>query len=165
MTALLTDAREMIHEQFQYRELLYQMTKRDLVLRYKQTAMGLGWAIFMPLVNTIVFTIIFQRAASIHTDMPYPLFAFSGLLAWNFTASSLKFAVNSLTSNTSLVAKVYFPREIFPFSAVIVCLVDTAVASVILVAMMIYYQVSPSSGCSRHRSCIRWNASADKSAR
>jgi lipopolysaccharide transport system permease protein len=144
MSALLTDVREMVHEQFQYRELLYQMTKRDLLLRYKQSVMGFGWAIFMPLVNTIVFTLVFQqRAVKIDTDMPYPLFAFTGLLTWNFFASSLKFAVGSLTTNTSLVSKVYFPREIFPFSAVIVCFVDFLVASIVVVAMMAYYHVMP----------------------
>ena len=123
----------MVTEQMRYRELLYQMTRRDLLLRYKQSIMGFGWAIFMPLVNTLVFSVVFMRIAPIDTGMPYPLFAFCGLLAWNFFASSLKFAVNSLTSNASLVTKVYFPREIFPFSAVLVCFVDFVVASIVLV--------------------------------
>src|SRR5262245_27746889 len=111
---------EILGEQVQYRGLLYQMTKRDLLLRYKQTAMGFAWAVFMPLVNTAVFSVIFVRVAPIHTPVPYPLFAYCGLFTWNFFASSLKFAINSLTSNPNLVTKVYFPREIFPFSAVIV---------------------------------------------
>jgi lipopolysaccharide transport system permease protein len=105
--------------------------------------MGFGWAIFMPLVNTLVFSMVFMRVATIETGMPYPLFAFCGLLTWNFFASSLKFAVNSLTSNTSLVTKVYFPREIFPFSAVIVCFVDFLVASIVLIGLLIWYQVPP----------------------
>jgi ABC-type polysaccharide/polyol phosphate export permease len=134
----------MVHEQVHYRELLYQMTRRDLLLRYKQTVMGFGWAVFMPLVNTAVFSVIFTRVAPIETPVPYPLFAFCGLLVWNFFASSLKFSVNSLTSNPNLVTKVYFPREIFPFSAVIVSLVDFAVASLVLVALMIYYGIGPS---------------------
>jgi lipopolysaccharide transport system permease protein len=141
MTQITADLREMVSEQVQYRELLYQMTRRDLLLRYKQTVMGFGWAIFMPLVNTVVFSVIFTRVAPIDTGMPYPLFAYCGLLVWNFTASSLRFAVISLTSNASLVAKVYFPREIFPLSAVFVSLVDFAVGSLVLVAMMIYYHV------------------------
>src|SRR3954471_16460538 len=116
MTAV-QEMREMFVEQAEYRELLVQMTRRDLLLRYKQTIMGFGWAVFMPLVNTAVFSVIFTRVAPIDVGVPYPLFAFSGLLAWNFFASSLRFAVNSLTSNTNLVTKVYFPREIFPFSA------------------------------------------------
>jgi lipopolysaccharide transport system permease protein len=140
---MIADVREMMHEQVHYRELLYEMTKRDLLLRYKQSIMGFGWAVFMPLVNTLVFSVVFMRVAPIETGMPYPLFAFSGLLAWNFFSSSLKFSVNSLTSNTNLVTKVYFPREIFPFSAVIVCLVDFAVASLVLFGLMAYYHVTP----------------------
>jgi lipopolysaccharide transport system permease protein len=143
MTALVTDVREMLQEQFQYRELLYQMTKRDLLLRYKQSVMGFGWAIFMPLVNTIVFSVVFTRMTKVETGMPYPLFAFTGLLVWNFFASSLKFAVGSLTTNSSLVTKVYFPREIFPFSAVIVCFVDFLVAGLVVIAMMAWYRVMP----------------------
>jgi ABC-type polysaccharide/polyol phosphate export permease len=135
--------REAITEQVDYRELLLQMTRRDLLLRYKQSVMGFGWAIFMPLVNTAVFSVIFTRVAPIEVGIPYPLFAFCGLLVWNFFASSLRFSVISLTSNPNLVTKVFFPREIFPFSAVIVSLVDFAVASLALVALMIYYQAVP----------------------
>jgi lipopolysaccharide transport system permease protein len=186
MSSLMQDCREMIAEQFTYRELLYQMTKRDLLLRYKQTAMGFAWAVFMPLVNTAVFSVIFMRVTKIPTPVPYPLFAFCGLLTWNFFASSLKFAVNSMTSNVNLVTKVYFPREIFPFSAVIVCFVDFAIASLVLVAMMIYYGIAPGpsiimlpvvllvqvaftrscsrSGCSRRRCSIRWISSTAGSA-
>jgi lipopolysaccharide transport system permease protein len=142
-TRLGGDLKEMAEEQYTFRELLYQMTRRDLLLRYKQTVMGFGWAIFMPLVNTAVFSVIFTRVAPLEMAMPYPLFAFSGLLAWNFTASSLRFSVTSLTANSSLVTKVYFPREIFPISAVAVSLVDFAVGSVVLVALMAYYQVAP----------------------
>src|SRR5204862_201717 len=124
MTHLTADLREMVEEQIRYRELLYQMTRRDLLLRYKQTVMGFGWAIFMPLINTVVFSVIFTRVAPIDVGMPYPLFAFCGLLAWNFSASSFRFAMTSLTSNTNLVTKVYFPREIFPATSVLVSLVD-----------------------------------------
>jgi lipopolysaccharide transport system permease protein len=130
----------MVTEQVTYRDLLYQMTKRDLLLRYKQTVLGFGWAIFMPLVNTAVFSVVFMRVAKIDVGIPYPLFAFTGLLTWNFFASSLKFAIVSLTSNSQLVSKVYFPREIFPFSSVIVCLIDFAVASIVLVGMMIWFR-------------------------
>lgn len=135
------DLREMVREQVEYRELLWQMTLRDLLLRYKQTVMGFGWAMFMPIVNTVIFSIIFTRVAHIEVGVPYPLFAFCGLLTWNFFASSLRFSVGSLTGNPSLVTKVYFPREIFPFSAVIVSLADFAVASVVLVGLMAYYGV------------------------
>jgi lipopolysaccharide transport system permease protein len=128
---LRADVREMISEQVEYRELLYQMTMRDIRLRYKQTVMGFGWAIFMPLLNTAIFSVIFMRVAPIETGVPYPIFAYCGLLAWNFFAVSLRFSVNSLTSNSSLVTKVYFPREIFPLSSILVC----------LIGMMAYYHI------------------------
>ena len=103
-----------------------------------------AWAIFMPLVNTALFSVIFTRVAPLDTGgLPYPLYAFCGLLVWNFFASALRFSVNSLTSNQTLVTKVYFPREIFPFSAVIVSLVDFAVATPVLAALMLYYGVAP----------------------
>jgi ABC-type polysaccharide/polyol phosphate export permease len=134
----------LLGEQIEYRELLSQMVRRDLALRYKQTIMGVGWALFMPLLNTAVFSVIFTRVAPLQTPVPYPLFAYCGLVAWNGFASAQRFAVISLTSNPSLVTKVYFPREIFPFSSVIVSFVDFAVASSVLAALMVYYGVAPS---------------------
>ena len=141
---LRADLHEIVHEQFAYRELLYQMASRDLILRYKQTAMGVAWAIPMPLLNTAIFSLVFMRVAPVETRVPYPVFAYCGLLVWNFTASALRFAVTSLTANTNLVTKVYFPREIFPFAAVAVSLVDSAVAATVLVAMMVFYGIAPS---------------------
>jgi ABC-type polysaccharide/polyol phosphate export permease len=138
----MSNMREIFAEQWDYSELLLRMTLRDLTLRYKQTAMGLGWAIFMPLVNTAIFSVIFTRVATIDVGTPYPVYAFCGLVAWNFFASALRFSVVSLTSNPSLVSKLYFPREIFPFSAVLVALVDLGVASLVLVALMIYYGIA-----------------------
>ena len=143
MASLTTDVREMLTEQAEYRELLVQMTRRDLLLRYKQTVMGFGWAVFMPLINTAVFSVIFTRVAPIDVGVPYPLFAYCGLLAWNLFATSLRFSVNSMTANVALVTKVYFPREIFPFSSILVCLVDFAVGSTVLFALMAYYGVGP----------------------
>jgi lipopolysaccharide transport system permease protein len=142
---LVTDTSEMVAEQVQFRELLFQMVRRDLLIRYKQSVMGFGWAIFMPLVNTILFSAVFMRVAPIEVGMPYPLFAFSGLLVWNLFSMALKFSTTSLTSNPNLVTKVYFPREIFPFSAVIVASVDSAVGAVVLAAVMFYYGVAPTS--------------------
>src|SRR5262247_2106984 len=103
MSQLIADFQELLSEQVQYRELLYEMTRRDLLIRYKQTIMGFGWAVFMPLVNTAVFSVIFTRVAPIETDLPYPLFAYSGLLAWNFSASTFRASVGSLTSNAGLI--------------------------------------------------------------
>jgi homopolymeric O-antigen transport system permease protein len=139
---LAADVREMVREQLDYRDLLFQITRRDLSLRYTQTIMGFGWAIFMPLVNTIIFTVVFTKVATLDVGMPYPLFAYCGLLIWNLFASAVRFSLTSLSSNTNLVAKVYFPREIFPFSAVTVSFVDFLVGSVVLVGMMIYYRTA-----------------------
>lgn len=143
MTSLVADFREMIHEQYEFGGLLWQMTKRDLMLRYKQTIMGVGWAVFMPLINTLVFSIIFMRVTNISTPVPYPVFAYSGLAVWNFFASSQKFAIMSLASNTVLVTKVYFPREVLPLSTVFVSFIDFLVSLVVLAGFMIYYGVAP----------------------
>jgi lipopolysaccharide transport system permease protein len=137
----MSDVRDMVHEQVEFHELLWQMVRRDLLLRYKQTVMGFGWAIFMPLVNTVVFTVIFARVARLDVGMPYPLFAYTGFLFWNLLAAALRAAVTSLTSNTNLVTKVYFPREIFPFSAVIVAVVDSLVGGVVVAGMLAYYRI------------------------
>jgi ABC-type polysaccharide/polyol phosphate export permease len=138
----MADMREMVREQSEYWELLYVMSRRDLTLRYTQTIMGFGWAIFMPLLNTILFSVIFVRVVKLDVGVPYPVFAYCGLLAWNLTASALRFSVSSLTANINLVAKVYFPREIFPFSAVLVAVVDFAVGGLLLIGMLIYYKVA-----------------------
>lgn len=138
---LRNDTAEMLHEQVQYRELLLQMVRRDLLIRYKQSVMGFAWAVFMPIVNTVVFSVVFMRVTTLDVGMPYPLYAFTGLLAWNLFASALRFSTISLTSNPNLVTKVYFPREIFPFSSVIVAAVDSAVGAILLIGFMIYYGV------------------------
>ena len=143
LQALSADFQEMLGEQRAFRELLYQMTVRDLLLRYKQTAMGFAWAMLMPLVNTAVFSVIFIRVAPLQTPVPYPLFAYCGLWAWNFFAASVRFSVSSLTGNPNLMTKIYFPREIFPFSSVIVCGVDFLVSAVVLVGLMLWYHVAP----------------------
>jgi lipopolysaccharide transport system permease protein len=130
---------EMVREQIEFRELLVRMTIRDLLIRYKQSVMGFGWAVFMPLLNTLLFSIVFTRVTKVETPVAYPLFAYLGLTAWNLSASALRFSALSLTSNSSLVTKVHFPREVFPFSAVLVSLVDTLVASLVFVGMMVYY--------------------------
>ncbi len=142
--SILSDLREIVTEQIAYRDLLFRLTHRDLLLRYKQTIMGFGWAVFMPLVNTIIFSVVFMRVAPVNTGgVPYPLYAYSGLLVWNFFASSLRFAVGSLTTNPNLITKIYFPREILPISAVLVTLVDSLVGTVVLAAFMIYYRIVP----------------------
>ena len=138
---LRRDIREMWTELCDYNELLVMMTRRDLRLRYRQTVMGFAWAVFMPVINTIVFTLIFRRVAKIETDVPYPVFSYCGLLPWNMFATSLKSGVNSLIGNRNLLTKVYFPREVFPFSTMLVGVVDFAVGLSVLAALMIYYWI------------------------
>jgi len=141
MTSLAVDVKEMLKEQIEFRGLLYEVTKRDLLLRYKQTVMGFAWSVFMPLLNTAIFSVIFTRIAPIDAGVPYPVFAYCGLWAWNFFSSALKFSVNSLTGNQNLVSKVYFPREIFPVASVLVSLVDFLSGSIPLIVMMMYYRI------------------------
>ena len=129
----------MLAEQVEYRELLIQLARRDLLVRYRQTVMGFGWAVLMPVVNTIVFSGVVSRVAHVDTPVPYPLFAYAGLLIWHFFASSVRFAMSSLTANEALLQKVYFPREMFPFSAVMIGFVDFLVGFVTLAALMAYY--------------------------
>ena len=139
-----TLVREMAQELVEYRELLQLLTRRDLLVRYKQSVMGFAWAIFMPLTNTAIFWLVFTRVAPLRTDLPYPVYAYTGLLAWNFFAASLKTSVVSLTANGTLVTKVYFPRELLPFSAILVGLVDFAVGALVLAGLMAYYGIAPS---------------------
>ena len=141
---LRDDLRSMLREQVEYRELLLSVTRRDLLLRYRQTVMGFGWAVFTPLLNLVVFSVVFTHVVPIQTTLPYPIYAYAGLLPWNFFASALRFSMTSLSNNQTLVTRVYFPREIFPFSAVLVGLVDFVVAGTVLAGLMIYYRVGVS---------------------
>lgn len=141
MAGLLADLGSTARELIRYRELLLELTRRDLLLRYKQTVMGYGWAISMPVLNMVIFSVIFTRVVRIDTPVAYPVFAYAGLLPWNCFATSLRFCVDSLTRHTPLVTKVYFPREVLPFSAILVCLVDFGVASSVLAALMLFYGV------------------------
>lgn len=133
--------REVLAEQIEYRELFRCLVGRDLAVRYKQTALGVLWALFMPLLNTAIFSLIFRRVTTIQTPVPYPVFAFCGLWAWYFFVSSLRISVSSLTNNSTLISKVYFPREILPFAAVTVSFVDFLISSVMLAVLMIYYRI------------------------
>ena len=129
-------------ELLRYRELLLAWTRREIKVRYKQSVLGVAWAILQPFSMMVIFTVIFSFFVKIPTDgVPYPIFAYSALLPWTFFASSLSFAVPSLVNNMNLVTKIYFPREIFPLAAIIASFVDFLVASVIFIGMMIFYRV------------------------
>jgi len=133
-----------IRELWQYRELMYFFTWRDLKVRYKQTAIGAAWAIFQPFITMVVFTIFFGNFAKMPSDgIPYPIFVYVGLLIWQFFSSALSDTSACLITNQAIITKVYFPRLILPISAVLTKLVDFFVASIILVIMMIYYHFTP----------------------
>jgi lipopolysaccharide transport system permease protein len=125
-----------------YRELLYFLTWRDIKVRYKQTLMGVLWVVIQPLLTMLIFTLVFTRFAKVYDGaIPYPLFAYAGLLLWTFFSVSVTSGTHSLISNTSLVTKVYFPRSFIPAAAVGAGLVDLSVAAVPLAAMALYYRV------------------------
>lgn len=127
-----------------YRELLYFLTWRDVKIRYKQTAIGIAWAILQPVLTTAVFTLIFSTVPRFDSEqLPYPLFALSGLMIWLFVHTSITMASSSFISNTNLVTKVYFPRLIVPIAAALAGLFDLLFSLGILVAMMIYYGKAP----------------------
>jgi homopolymeric O-antigen transport system permease protein len=130
-----------------YRELLYFLTLRDIKVRYKQTLMGAVWVVIQPLMTMLIFTLIFNKFARLDTKhIPYPLFAYSGLLVWTFFSNAVTSGTYSLVNNSQLVTKVYFPRVFIPAAAVGAGLVDLGIASVLLIALAIYYGVSPSWG-------------------
>jgi lipopolysaccharide transport system permease protein len=132
-------------ELWEYRELLYFFVWRELKIRYKQTALGVAWAIIQPLFTMLIFSVIFGRLAKLPSDgLPYPVFAYCALLPWQLFAFALTEASNSLVANRSLLTKVYFPRLLMPLAAVSVGLADFAVSFVILLAMIAYYGITPS---------------------
>jgi len=125
-----------------FRELLYFLIWRDIKVRYKQTELGVAWAIIQPLFTMVIFTLFFGRLAGVPSDnVPYPIFAFAGLMAWTFFANAITTSGNSLVGSAHLITKVYFPRMIIPGAAVAAGLVDFAIAFVILVLLMIYYGI------------------------
>ncbi|MGG6269272.1 ABC transporter permease [Leptolyngbya sp. AN03gr2] len=131
---------------WQYRELFYFLSWRDILVRYKQTAIGIAWAIIRPFLTMIVFTVIFSNLAKLPTQgtTPYPILVLAALLPWQFFASSLAQTSNSLVSNANLISKIYFPRLIVPASAIVVNFVDFLVSGLLLLGLMIWYQYIPS---------------------
>jgi lipopolysaccharide transport system permease protein len=133
-----------INELWEYRELLYFLTWRDVKVRYKQTALGAGWAILQPLLTTMIFSLFFGRLAKMPSDgIPYPLFSFAGMVPWTLFANSLSQSSNSLVDSAQLVKKVYFPRLAIPIATVLAVMVDFVIALGILIAMMFYYGKVP----------------------
>jgi lipopolysaccharide transport system permease protein len=128
-------------ELWQYRELFYFFTWRDIKIRYKQATMGILWAILQPLSMMLIFTLIFQKGLNIQSDgLPYPVFAFSGLMIWTFFASSLQNAASSMVANANIIKKIYFPRLIIPLSSVLTAFVDWLFAFIVWVGLCLYFQ-------------------------
>jgi lipopolysaccharide transport system permease protein len=133
-----------LKELWEYRELLYFLTWRDIKVRYKQTALGAAWAIIQPVFMMVVFSLFFGKLAGVKSDgIPYPIFTFCALLPWQLFATALAGSSNSMVQNEGLITKVYFPRLIVPISAVMSGLVDFAISFGVLLLMMAYYRVMP----------------------
>jgi lipopolysaccharide transport system permease protein len=131
-----------LREMWVYRELLYFLAWRDVKIRYKQTFIGVAWAVLQPALTTVIFTVIFGSWVRVDTgDVPYPLFALSGLLIWFFTFSSVTFASNSFVGHANLVTKVYFPRLLVPVAAILAGVFDLVIGLVMLLAVMAYFRV------------------------
>lgn len=127
-----------------YRELIYFLTWRDLKVRYKQTLLGFSWVILQPLINVVVFTVLFGQLLKVPTDgIPYPIFSFIALLPWLYFASALTRSSTTLVGSANLISKVFFPRMVIPISGVLSGLVDFLVSLIVLVVMMIFYKISP----------------------
>ena len=135
-----------LRELWKYRELLYFLTWRNILIRYKQAVMGVAWAVLNPLLTMVVFTVVFNKVLGVQSPsskVPYPVFSYSGLLPWNFFAGALALSGVSLVGNANLLTKVYFPRLVIPISAVLTGLVDFGISFVVLLGLMAAYGLTP----------------------
>jgi len=131
-----------LREVSEYRELLYFLVWRDIKVRYKQTVIGVGWAVLQPLITMVVFTAIFGRFAQIPSDgLPYPIFSFSALIPWTFFATALNRSIASVVAESHLISKVYFPRLILPLAGTLAGIVDFSVSLIVLLGMMVWYGI------------------------
>lgn len=129
---------------WQYRELFYFLAWRDILVRYKQTTLGIAWALLQPFLTMIVFSVVFGRIAKLpHGETPYPIVVFSALLPWQFFSRSFSESGSSLVANANLISKIYFPRLIVPASALVVGLVDLLISLSLLAALMLWYRYLP----------------------
>jgi homopolymeric O-antigen transport system permease protein len=133
-----------LREVWDYRELLYFLIWRDVKVRYKQTAIGVAWAVLQPLLTMALFTLVFGTLIQVPSDdLPYPVFTYTALVPWTFFAASLTRASGSLVNDSALITKVYFPRVLLPLSAVLSMILDFAAAFVLLLAMLAWYGILP----------------------
>lgn len=133
-----------LHDVWHYRELLFFLAWRDVKVRYKQTALGVVWVLLQPLITIVIFSVLFGGLLKVPSgETPYPVFAFTALLPWNYFAGALNRSSTSLVSSANLITKVYFPRLIIPISAVVSGMVDFGVAFLVLIALMGFYGITP----------------------
>jgi len=133
-----------LKELWAYRELLYFLIWRDVKVRYKQTALGVSWAIIQPVFTMVVFSLFFGRLAKMPSDgIPYPLFSYAALVPWTFFSHGLTLASNSLVGSANLIKKVYFPRLAIPIASVTSGVIDFVIAFIVLLGMMLYYGIAP----------------------
>ena len=129
---------------WRYRELLYFLAWRDILVRYKQTVVGVAWSLVRPLLTMVVFTVVFGKLAKLPSEgVPYPLLVMTGMLPWQFFSNALSESGNSLVNNTGLITKVYFPRMVIPASSVITSLVDLVISCVFLAILFAWYRFAP----------------------
>jgi lipopolysaccharide transport system permease protein len=129
---------------WRYRELLYFLAWRDILVRYKQTAFGIAWALIRPFITMVIFTVVFNQLAGLDSGkIPYPILVYAAMLPWQFFASALQECSNSLIYDANLVSKVYFPRLLVPASSVIVSFIDFLISGMILLGLMIYFNFVP----------------------
>lgn len=129
---------------WEYRELIYFLAWRDIKVRYKQTVLGIIWAIIQPIVSMVIFTVIFGKLAKISSDgNPYPVFCLCAILPWNYFSVSFGRSSGSLINNSQLISKVYFPRLVIPISSIVSGLLDFVIAFVILIGLMFWYSITP----------------------
>lgn len=133
-----------LREFWEYRELLYFLVWRDVKVRYKQTAIGIAWAVLQPLSMMVVFTLIFSKLAGMDSEgVPYPIFAYTALLPWQLFSRAILESSNSLVTDQRLITRVYFPRIIVPSASVIAAIFDFVIASSVLVVLMLFYRIAP----------------------
>jgi len=133
-----------LRELWEYRELLYFLTWRDIKVRYKQTVLGAAWAILQPFMTMVVFSLFFGNLAKVPSDgVPYPIFSYTALVPWSFFAAGLGHASNSLVGSANLIKKIYFPRLVIPISSVLSGVIDFVLAFVVLLGMMLAYGIMP----------------------
>jgi lipopolysaccharide transport system permease protein len=135
-----------LRELWIYRELIYFLTWRDLKVRYKQTALGAGWAILQPVLSMVVFSIFFGGLLNVNSgDVPYPIFSYAAILPWGVFAKALNDTGRSLVSNRAMLTKIYFPRMVIPLASVFSSLADFLIAFIVMLGLMFYYKIAPTS--------------------